>query len=387
MPAPLTVRRADSKTDFNILVRFPWSVYQDDPGWVPPLVSMQRHKLDKKKNPTWEFMEGDYFIAWRGDRPVGTIAAFINHRHNEYWNERIGFFGKLELYNDQEAANGLLQAAADYVQAKGATALRGPMTFSTNGEVGVLIEGYDDPPVLLYTYNPPYYSRLIEAAPGMATAMNFFAYEFSLQAVEASSTLEQIIRVTRKNGDRRGITVRTANPKRLKQEFTLIKDIYNRAWERNWGFVPFSPRELDQMVHELGQFFDPHMAFFAEIDGRPVAFLLGLPDMNQVLHAAHPRPGKPEIITLLQMLWHWKIRSKITRVRIMLLGIDENFRGLGIDAALFTEAYQAGYTLGWPCADGGWVLETNEAMIRLVAAMNGRTYKRYRVYERALTAP
>jgi len=178
--------------------------------------------------------------------------------------------------------------------------------------------------------------------------------------------------------------VRTADPTHLAEEFALLKDIYNRAWERNWGFVPFSPRELDEMVAEIGRFFDPEMAFFAEIEGKPVAFLLGLPDMNQVLHHAYPRPGKPELIALLQLLWHWKVRPKITRVRVMLMGVQEGYRGIGVEAAMFVRAHQAGATLGWHDADGGWVLETNTAMSRLVEALNGQVYKRWRWYERAL---
>ncbi|MBI5960733.1 MAG: N-acetyltransferase, partial [Chloroflexi bacterium] len=190
--------------------------------------------------------------------------------------------------------------------------------------------------------------------------------------------------VTQKNSERRKIRVRTADVKHLKQEFSLLKDIYNKAWEKNWGFIPFAPRELDQMVHEIGQFFDPRMAFFAEVEGVPRAFLLGLPDMNQALRHAYPRPGKPDWISLLQLLWHWKVRSKIDRVRVMLMGIEDGYRTIGIDAALFIEAYNTGHKLGWQHGDGGWVLETNGPMNRLAQALNGRIYKTYRVYERAL---
>lgn len=384
MSTSLSVRKAESKADLDIFIKFPWQVYKGDPHWVPPLISMQRHRLDKKKNASWEYMEGDFFIAWRGEKPVGTICAFINNRHNEYWKEHIGFFGMFEVFDDQEAASALLATAADYVRSRGATALRGPATFSTNGECGLLIEGFDDLPVMLYTYNPPYYQRLIENVPGMGKVMDLYGYHFTLESVDGSKTLEQIFRVTGKNNERRKIAVRTANARRVKDEFALLKSIYNKAWEKNWGFVPFSDRELDEMVHDIGQFFDPRMAFFAEVEGTARAFLLGLPDMNQVLYHAYPRPGKPEWFTLLQMLWHWKIRSKITRVRVMLLGIEEGYRNIGIDAALFTQAYQAGHTLGWPQADGGWVLDSNEPMNSLAKALNGRIYRRFRFYEQAL---
>lgn len=384
MNGTLSVRRVENIADFTAFLTFPWTVYRGDPHWVPPLLSMQRHKLDQAHAAAWEYMEGDYFVAWRGGQPVGTIAAFINHRHNDYWNEQIGFFGCFEVLDDAEATRALLETAADYVAAKGATALRGPASFSTNAECGVLIEGFDDPPVLMYPYNPPYYQRLIEGTPGFAKVMDLLSYHLTLEAATQSPRLEKLFRLTGQNNARRGIIVRPADRSRLADEFTLLKNIYNRAWEKNWGFVPFSERELDEMVHDIGQFFDPRMAFFAEVEGRPVAFLLALPDVNQALHRAYPRPGKPEFITLLQFFWHWKIRPKITRVRIMLMGVEESYRGIGVEAAMFVRAYQAGVELGWHTADGGWVLETNTPMSRLVEAMNGRAYKRWRFYERAL---
>jgi GNAT superfamily N-acetyltransferase len=342
---------------------------------------MQKHKLDKKKNSTWKHLEGDYFIAWRGEKPVGTIAAFINHRHNEFHNEHIGFFGFFEVYDDQEAATALLETAAEYVRARGYNAIRGPASFSTNEECGLLIEGFDDIPVVLMTYNYPYYQRLVENVPCFEKVMDLYSYYITLENVLQAPGLDKLFRITQKNNDRRGIKVRKPNTKRLKQEFEKIKSIYNKAWDKNWGFVPFSDDELEEMVKALGQFFDPDLAFFAEIDGREVAFLLAFPDMNLPLRAAYPRPGKPEIITLLQILWHWKIRSKINRIRFMLMGVEEGYRGIGVESAMFAEAYRSAVSMGWQYGDGGWVLETNEPMHRLVDAYNGKIYKRYRFYQ------
>ncbi|MEB2287686.1 MAG: N-acetyltransferase [Anaerolineae bacterium] len=387
MPVPVTVHKVQSKADFDTFLTFPWVLYKDDPIWVPPLLSMQRHKFDKSKNPTWQHLEGDYFIARRGEQVVGTIAAFINHRHNKFQGEQIGFFGAFEVTDDQEAADALLQTAADYVATKGMTALRGPATFSTNEECGVLIEGFDDPPLVLYPYNPPYYQRLIENAPGFAKVMDLWSYHFTLQNVGQSERVQQMLRIIRKNNERRSITVRPPDSRRLKQEFAILKDIYNQAWERNWGFVPFSDAELDDLVANLGTFYDKRVAVFAEVKGQPAGFLLGIPDMNQVLHLAYPRPGKPELLTKLQILWHWKARSKIRRLRIPLMGVRAEFRGIGVEAALFSELYERALSFapqtGWYSADGGWVLETNEPMQRLCDIHNGTVYKRFRFYERA----
>ncbi|HMM28344.1 MAG: GNAT family N-acetyltransferase [Chloroflexota bacterium] len=388
MAEPVSVRLVESKADFKTFLEFPWTLYKGARHWVPPLVSMQKHKLDRQHNATWKHMQGDYFVAWRGDRPVGTIAAFINHRHNEFHHEHIGFFGTFEVYDDQEAASALLNTAADYVAKLGYDAIRGPASFSTNDECGVLIEGFDDPPVVLMPYNYPYYARLVEGTPGFEKVMDLYSYYITLEGIhEAKERLEKLFRVTRKNNERRGITVRPIDRHNLAQEFELLRSIYNRAWERNWGFVPASDEELDELVKALGQYFDPRLAFFAHVDGEPVAFILALPDMNQPLHRAYARPGKPEPITLLQVLWHWKLRPKITRIRIMLMGVREGFRGIGVEAAMFAEMYQAASRMGWQYADGGWVLETNTAMERLVHAHNGRPYKRYRFYQRELKAP
>ncbi len=163
MTDPLSVRKVETKADAKIFLEFPWTLYQGDPYWVPPLVSMQRRKLNKRKNPAWQYMEGEYYIARRGDRPVGTVAAVINHRHNEFQKEHIGCF---EVYEDAEAAHALLDTAADYVRSCGYDAIRGPASFSTNDECGLLIKGYDDSPVILMPYNPPYYQCLLETAPG-----------------------------------------------------------------------------------------------------------------------------------------------------------------------------------------------------------------------------
>jgi len=388
MNQPVAVCKVESKADFDTFLTFPWTLYKDDPIWVPPLLSMQRHKFDKSKNPTWQHLEGDYFTARRGEQVVGTIAAFINHRHNEFQGEQIGFFGAFEVYDDQEAADALLQTAADYVAAKGATALRGPATFSTNEECGVLIEGFDDPPLVLYPYNPPYTQRLVENAPGFAKVMDLWSYHFTLQGVGRSEKVQKMLRIIRKNNERRGITVRPPDSRRLKQEFAILKDIYNQAWEKNWGFVPFSDAELDDLVASLGTFYDKRVAVFAEVKGQPAGFLLGIPDMNQVLKLAYPRPGKPELLTKLQILWHWKVRSKIKRLRIPLMGVRAEFRGIGVETAMFSELYERALSFapetGWYSADGGWVLETNEPMQRLCDMHNGTVYKRFRFYERAL---
>jgi GNAT superfamily N-acetyltransferase len=387
--ASLTVRPATSKADYKTFLTFPWTIYRGDPYWVPTPLSMVRHKLDRQKNATWQHMEGEYFVAWRGDQPVGTIAGLINHRHNEYHDENIGFFGHFECLDDAEAAHALLDTAADYVRAKGANAIRGPLTFSTNDECGLLIDGFHEVPVVLYPYNPPYYQTLIESAPSFSRVMDALAFRFTLQETIESDIITRMGRITEKNNARRGITIRTLNPRKKRQDLTALKEIYNNAWEKNWGFVPYSEPELDELVADLGMYIEPETTLFAEVNGRLVAFLLAIPDLNQALHLAYPRPGKLEILSLLQVLWHWKLRPKIDRIRIPLMGVEAAYRGIGVEAAMFHELFKRAIAIapknGWAYADGGWVLETNESMIRLVELHNGQEYRRYRFYERPLT--
>lgn len=369
--------------------RFPWTLYKGDPNWVPPLVSAYRHKLDRRKNPTWRHLQGEYFIAWRGGQPVGTIAAFINHRHNQFHGERIGFFGCFEVYDDPDAANALLDAAARYVESLGCTAIRGPANFSINDEFGLLVKGFDDPPVFVMPYNHPYYARLLENAPGFRRVMNLYSYNITLRRWLASDKLRQTIRLTHKNNARREITVRTLDPQRVRRDLKIIRTIYNNTWDDNWGFVPLSDSELDDMITAIRRYMDPRLVVFAEVRGEPVGFLMAFPDLNQPLRHVRARPGKPELVSSLQLLWHWKLRSKITRIRIPLMGIKADYRGIGVEAAMFVKLYEQALALsdetGWQHADAGWVLEANVPMQRIMQGYGGEDYKHYCLYERALT--
>lgn len=377
----VTIRKVENAADFRTFFEFPWTLYKNDPNWVPPLLSMRRDLLDKEKNPGWEYMEGDYFTAWRGDQIVGTITAIINHRHNEFHGEHIGWFGTFEVIDDQEAATALLQTAADWVKAKGYDAIRGPQSFSTHDECGLLVDGFQRP-VLLMPYNPPYYQKLVENA-GFVKAMDVYSFHLSRQGAAEARTGDRLERLTQAVMKRNKITVRPIDRKRLKQEFALFKEIYNAAWEKNWGFVPMTPKELDGMVASLGLFFDPDFAFFADVDGQPAGFVLAIPDFNQVLQKANPRPGVPEFLTLLRALWHWKIRPVMDWARIPLMGVKQEFRNKGVDAVLYYHVLQA--LLANPRiqhSDSGWILEVNDNMVKIALSFGSTIYKTHRFYEK-----
>lgn len=375
----LSVRPVTTPADYRAFLEFPWVLYKDDPNWIPPLVSMRKETFDRQHAPAWEYLRGEYFAAWRGDRLVGTIAATFNPRHNEFHDENVGWFGAFEVEDDPEAATALLATAADWVRGQGATALRGPQTFTTHDECGLLIDGFE-PPILLYPYNKPYYARLIEGA-GLHGIMDTHA--FTINHVSAREHLEgRLKRITDSLMKRSKLTIRPVDGKNLQAEFALFKELYNAAWQKNWGFVPMTPRELDGLVKALGQFFDPRMAFFVYVDGDLAGFVIAIPDFNQVLAKARPHPRVPEFITLLRAVYHWKIRPVMTTVRVPLLGVKDIYRQRGVDVALYYYSLKAVLDLGFTDGDGGWILANNEQMMSILSNMGGKIYRTYRFYER-----
>lgn len=378
----VTVRKVETQADFRPFFEFPWMLYKDDPNWVPPLLSMRRDLLDKKKNPGWEYMEGEYFTAWRGERIVGTITAHINHHHNAFQDERVGWFGFFDVVDDQEAASALLNTAAEYVKSKGFSLIRGPQSFSTHDECGLLVENFS-PPVLLMPYNKPYYAGLIEGA-GFHKVMDVYCFYYDRQIARDNQLGERLERLVERASKRSGITVRPIDRKNLKQEFQRFKDIYNTAWEKNWGFVPMTPRELDNLVASLGMFFEPALACFAQVKGEDAGFMMAVPNFNEVLGRIRPRPGIPEPFFLAQALWHWKIRPKIRLVRIPLMGVREQFRKRGVELAMFQYILNAILKSRYDQVDAGWILETNRDLIGSIETFGAQRYKTHRFYEKTI---
>lgn len=379
MSHPVIVRKVESREDFRAFFEFPWTLYKNDPNWVPPLLSIRRDLLDKKKNPAWEYMEGEYFAAWRGSQIVGTVTAFINHRHNEFHEEHIGWFGTFEVLDDSEAAAALLNTAAEWVKARGYDAIRGPQSFTTHEECGLLVDNFS-PPVLLMPYNPLYYQKLLEQA-GFQKAMDVQCVYYDRELAEKNHAEERMGKIVKRILERGNITIRKIDKKRLQQEFERFKEIYNAAWAKNWGFVPMNEKELDALVESLGQFFEPDFAFFAEVNGEPAGFALSIPDLNEALIRAYPRPGVPEILSLIRVLWHWKLRPVIKGVRMPLMGVKAEYRNRGIETALFYYTLMAILPTRYTYVDAGWVLETND-LLKITDSFGAPRYKTFRFFEK-----
>jgi GNAT superfamily N-acetyltransferase len=365
-------------------IYFQWEVYRDDPYWVPPLISERVEFLDKERHPFHQHSEVELFMARRDGKPVGTIAAILNKRHNEFHNERVGFFGLFEVLQDREAAEALLETACDWARGKGLTAIRGPENFSQNEEVGLLVDGWDGPPVVMMTYNPRYYVDFIEGA-GFYKAMDLLAYMLDLTQYgrHGENLPPKLLRVAEKIQERGNFTVRKIDMRHFEEEVARFRGIYNSAWEKNWGFVPMTNAEFDHIAAGLRQMLDPDLLWFAEKDGESIGAMVPLPNLNQPLVKAYPRPGVPEWWTMAKLLWHWKVRGCVDTMRAFAGGVLEPYRGRGVDAVLLVNLARAALPR-YKQAEISWVLENNMMMRRTAEAFDAQVYRTYRIYEKKL---
>lgn len=317
-------------------------------------------------------------MAEREGRVVGRIAAIHNQLHNDTHHDRVGFFGFFECVDDQAVAAALLDAAADWLRHRGLDTIRGPASFSVNDEIGLLVEGFDSPPTLMMPHNPPSYVRLIEAG-GFSTARNLLVFEGG-NPVRYVPVPERLTRGTELIAKRLGVTIRPLRMNDFDAELTRIKHLYERCWEKNWGFVPMTEAEIDHLAAQFKPVVVPDLVPFIEKDGEPIGFALALPDLNVVLRGNR----KGWLLTaVLPLFWALKRRT-IRRARILLLGVVPEWRGRGLDAVLYhwiwTKAAQHGMYWG----EASWILEDNPAMIAGLVKMGFSHYKTYRVYDRPL---
>jgi len=372
LPVELTGVRPGEKP-FTDFIRLPYSVHPAESLYVPQLEHDLKKEFSTEKNPFFRHARARYFIARRDGVPVGRVASIINDLHNEYHNERVGFFGFFDCMDDPEAAVMLLERAASDLRENGMTAMRGPMSFSTNEECGLLVEGFDEPPMLMTPYNPPYYEKLVEGFNGMAKAKDLYAYLYRIGA----SLPEKMLRGAA-FAERRGVTVRHIEKKNFAAEMMSFKEVYNSAWAENWGFVPLTDEEIGYKGALMKPIIVPELTLIAEAEGETVGFLGLLPDMNQVLR--HMR-GKINPITIIKALYYSR---KVRDLRLLLLGIKATHRTRGVDAILYREAFSAASRLGYKDVELSWILEDNEAMKRVIDLLDSRLYRKFRIYEAPL---
>jgi GNAT superfamily N-acetyltransferase len=374
------VEPVQTRQDLEDFIQFPFELYREDPNWVPPLLSQRRHLLQAKHNPFFEHSDVALWLARRQGRVVGTISSHVDHLHNKVHEEKIGMFGFFETMNDYAVAEALLSTARDWVRQQGMAALRGPLSFSQNDECGLLVDGFDGPPMVMMTYNPGYYIEFLERF-GLTKAMNLYAYYGNLVQFggDAANLPEKLVRVTDKVKARAGITLRFLDMKLFDEELEEAKKVYNKAWEKNWGFVPMTDAEFDKLGADLKQVLDPRLALIAEIDGEPVGVVVAVPNANQVLKYLN---GRLFPIGWIKALWYSR---KVNQARLMILGVVEEHRGRGIESLLIFETFKAAIQSGYQGMEMSWILETNDMMNRVVQnlgdAYDVHVYRTYRIYQ------
>jgi hypothetical protein len=377
----MTVHAVRGRRELAEFINLPWRIYRDDPNWIAPLKASVRAMLDQRRHPFYaggDDAEIELFLARNGREVVGRVAAIIYHRHNRFHRENIAFFGFFESVDSPRVAAELLGAVEAWARERGTTAVRGPANPSQNYECGLLVEGFDRPPVLMMTYNPPSYVGLVEGA-GYAKAKDLYAY---ISPVHGASLerLERLADRTRRRNP--GLTTRGPNLKDFAGEVRLAKEIYNAAWEDNWGFVPVTDAEFDWLAKELKPIVLPELVRFAFVDGEPVGLLLCLPDWNPVMGDLDGSPFRHPLRTLNHLL-----RSKASNqegLRLVLLGVKEGFRDRGIEGVLLGEGLRISLDTGYKWCEYSWILEDNELTKRAVRLMGGELYKVYRMYQKAV---
>ncbi len=368
----ITVEGGSELKDF---IDLPWKIYAEYPKWVPPLKKEVRRLLDPLKHPFWEFSERILFLARRGRETVGRIAGIIDDHNNQFHNEKMGIWGFFECTDDPQAAAALFASVEVWVHNKGMTFIRGPLNPSTNHEAGLLIEGFDYPPSLMMTYNPPYYSGLIESC-GYFKEKDLLAF-----LIDSNYKLpEWMDRLAGKIAGKKGVRITHFRPKDAESAFILIRQIYNDAWSGNWGFVPLSENEMQDIGKDIMEFADPDMAFFIYFEDEPAAFCLVFPDINPLLKRLNGRFG------LLGALKYFLYKKEIIGLRLFMFGIKEKYRQLGFPMLAFHHIYEVVRKKEkYRYMEMGWTLEDNEGINSLIEEAGAKVYKKYRIFRKSLS--
>ncbi|HXS33693.1 MAG TPA: hypothetical protein VN758_07980 [Solirubrobacterales bacterium] len=375
----VTIRPVRNRRELKRFVKVPFRLHRDQPQWVAPLIFERMEFLNREKNPYFAHAEAEYFLAERDGKAVGRVTVQVDSRWDEYQGGSDAMFGFFETANDPEVAAALLGAATEWARGKGRGRLLGPMDFTTNDEIGILIEGYDRRPMILEPWHPPYYRELIEAE-GFGKAMDVQMWELQFGELKQGESFDPSIHAAAEKAlHDEGIVIRNMRKREMAGEVRRFMDVYNEAWGDNWGFVPITDAEVEFQAKNLKQVIDEDWAYMAEKDGEVVGAALTLPDINQVLAKLNGR--------LLPFGWLRFLlgKGKVDQLRVLALGVKHDFRHSGVAAGLYLKHLETAAGPG-AIAGGemGWILETNGPMNRAMEGMGGKVVKKYRIYEKAL---
>ena len=372
----IDVSPVSTRKERDAFITFPWRIYRNDPVWVPPLILERKAFLDRKRHPFYRHGDAALFLAWQNNEVVGRIMASDDPNYNSLHQTSVGCFGLFECIDNREVASALFEAASGWLRARGRNEIMGPIDYSTNYVCGLLIDGFEHPPTILTSHNPAYYAPLIESC-GFSKAKDWYAWWFS----EFPEPAQRLRKIAAARAGRHQISIRPVNLGNIREESQRLRTIYNQAWEKNWGFVPFTEAEFDYMAHEMKPLIVPPGTLIAEIDDEPVAFVIAVPDINvafRKINGRLTRFGFP--IGLIKLLYY---KRKIRTARLIALGIVEKHRRTGIAEALvlriMDEAVKRGFT-----GELSMTLEDNFMVNRFIEAVGAKKYKTYRIYSRPL---
>jgi ribosomal protein S18 acetylase RimI-like enzyme len=360
--------------DITRFLQVPYSIYQDDPNWVAPLL-MDLKKVFTDANPLFQHAEMQLWVAVSRGRDVGRIMGLLDRNHNQVTGMSAAFYGFFECLDSQPASRALFDAVSAWARERKLATLMGPMNPTTNDECGLLVKGFDSPPVFMMPYNPAYYVGLHDAA-GFAKAKDLLAFHIDLSGIP----LDRLGRIAAKIRQRNpALAFRPLLRKTLTQDLAKVKEVYNAAWEKNWGFVPMTDAEVDFMAERLKPLLMEGLIWLAEVGSEPVGFLLAMPDYNPALQPLKGKLLTPSLLGFIPYLLGWK---RPTRTRVLTLGVKTQYRNKGLESAMLIEGLKVGFEAGVRESEASWILEDNVAMCRVIEAIGGKAYKTYRIYER-----
>ncbi len=367
-----------TKSDIKRFIKLPRLIYQDDPHWVHPLIFERMRHFSPRRNPFFAHAEVQMFIAVKDGKEVGRISAHMDKTHLKHYSDKTGFFGYFESIDDEEVAATLLGSAEKWLREREMQSIRGPFSFNINDESGLLIEGFDSPPIMMMPYNPPYYARLIEKG-GYRKIKDLFAYKYIIGDVPEPS--KQIAEQTKSLPE---LKIREIDMRNFKREVRTMFEVYNSAWSENWGYIPMTPEEINSHAEEMRLIVDPDLAVIAEVEGEPVAIALALPNLNE---AISDLKGRLFPWGIFKLLFRLKLRHPKAG-RLVLLGITGEFRKKrkmpGLSVLLYVEMDERSKRKGYEWGELSWTLEDNLKINRGIELMGGVKYKTYRVYEKSI---
>lgn len=367
---------AISDKELKSFIDFPHDLYERDPNYVPELFIAQRDLLTPGKHPFHEHSQTQLFLAYNQRKIVGRIAAIINYNHNQFNYANDGFFGFFDCVDDSEISNMLFQHAEAWLKSKGVSTIIGPTNFSTNETCGILTKGFGSPPVAMMPYNKSYYSALIKKS-GFVKKVDLIAYRFGESGYDDKSL--KVKEAFLKRLANKGISIRPVNKRNFDREVAAIQEVYNKAWDRNLGFVPMTNEEFSYLAKDIKYVLDTDFCMVAEKDGKVIGFALAIPDINQLL--INIKRGRLMPWGIFKLLFGLK---KINGIRIIALGVVEGYRKLGIEACFYGNIIEAYRKKKFKYAEASWILEHNDLMNLGIKKIKGDPYKQYRIFEKAL---